>query len=202
VIGQDGVVVDFAAKPTLAGERILLRPVSVQDVPGLRELVEDPDTRRLTGTHAVFDEARLRRWYGSRGDHHDRLDLAVVEQATGEYAGEVVLNGLDPDNLSCSFRIGLRPGCRGRGLDTEATSLIIGYALRTVGLHRVWLEVYAFNPRAQAVYERVGFRVEGTLRDALRWDGAYVDAIAMAVLAPHWRDRNPPPTQAPATPGP
>jgi RimJ/RimL family protein N-acetyltransferase len=184
---QDGGMVDFAVKPVLTGELVLLRPVSLADVPGLRDLVsDDPEGDRLTGTHATFDEESLSRWYGSRGEHDDRLDLAVVERATGEYAGEVVLNDLDADNLSCSFRIGLRRGYRDRGLGTEATRLVVDHALRTVGLHRVSLEVYAFNPRAQAVYERVGFRVEGRLRDALRWDGEYSDALVMAVLAPDW----------------
>ena len=42
--------------------------------------------------------------------------------------------------------------------------------------------VYAINPRAIAAYERVGFVREGVLRDALRWDGEYHDAIVMSLL--------------------
>ena len=51
-------------------------------------------------------------------------------------------------------------------------------------LHRVELELYAFNPRAQHVYARAGFRVEGRRRDAFVFDGERVDAIMMAVLRP------------------
>jgi RimJ/RimL family protein N-acetyltransferase len=40
------------------------------------------------------------------------------------------------------------------------------------------------------VYERVGFPAEGVLRDALYWDGAYVDAIVMSMLAPEWNHRH------------
>jgi len=43
--------------------------------------------------------------------------------------------------------------------------------------------VYAFNPRAQRAYEKAGFVVEGRRREALRWDGEWVDAIVMSVLA-------------------
>jgi RimJ/RimL family protein N-acetyltransferase len=175
--------IDMRTKPTLTRGRVLLRPVSVDDVPGLLDLLADTESGRLTGTHAEFDEATARRWYASRGDQDDRLDLAIVERATGEYAGEVVLNDLDRDNRSCGFRIGLRPGFQDRGLGSEATRLVVDYAFQTLGLRRVSLEVYAFNPRARRVYEKAGFVYEGTRRDALLWDGEWFDAIEMAILS-------------------
>jgi RimJ/RimL family protein N-acetyltransferase len=174
----------LAAKPTLTGDKVLLRPVTVADAAALLALGRDAENRRLTGTHATFTVERLTTWYGTRGERTDRLDLAVVERATGDVIGEVVLNDLDPDNRSCGFRIGLtRPG---RGYGTEATRLVLAHAFGTVGLHRVALEVYAFNPRAQRVYEKVGFVREGTLRDALLWAGEWVDSHVMAVLATDW----------------
>ncbi|GAA1025969.1 GNAT family protein [Virgisporangium ochraceum] len=176
----------FTDKPTLTGERVILRPVTVDDVPGLAAMLDDPEGRQLTGTHATFTSEQLYAWYATRGGEPDRLDLAVVDRATGGYAGEVVLNDLDEDNLCCGFRISLGPAARGRGLGTEATRLTLGYAFG-IGLHRVELEVYAFNPRAQAVYEKVGFVREGVRRDALRWDGGWVDAVTMAALATEWR---------------
>jgi hypothetical protein len=51
----------------------------------------------------------------------DRLDPAIIERATGRWAGEVVLNDLDADNLSCGFRILLAgPGYYGRGLSAPS----------------------------------------------------------------------------------
>ena len=46
--------------------------------------------------------------------------------------------------------------------------------------------VFAFNARAYRVYEKVGFVKEGVLRNALRWEGQWHDAIVMSVLAPDW----------------
>lgn len=181
----------FAHKPTLTGDRVILRPVTVDDAPALAEMVADPEGARLTGTHATFTDEQLRTWYATRGAQTDRLDLAVVDRATGEYVGEVVLNDLDEANLSCSFRISLGPKARGRGLGTEATRLAVGYAIDVVGLHRVELEVYSFNPRAQAVYEKAGFVREGVRRDALRWNGEWVDAITMSILATDRPTRRP-----------
>ncbi|MEQ4203969.1 GNAT family protein [Actinopolymorpha sp. B9G3] len=192
IIEQGRIVVmvngiTLAAKPTLLGDLVLLRPVGVADVDGAAELVTDPETVRLTGTHAALDRKRLERWYATRGEQDDRLDLAVVERATEQYVGEVVLMQLDQVNRSCSFRIALI-GARavGRGMGTEATRLVLAYAFETVGVHRVGLEVFAFNPRARHVYQKVGFVHEGTKRHALRWEGAWIDADIMAILADDW----------------
>jgi RimJ/RimL family protein N-acetyltransferase len=136
------------------------------------------------------DLVTLRPVHASRAQHDDRIDLSIIERATGEWAGEVVLNDLDPRNQSCGFRIAPQgPRFYGRGLGTEATQLITDYAFDVVGLHRIELEVYAFNPRARHVYEKAGFVHEGTMRDALRWNGTWVDCHLMALLP---TDRKPP----------
>ncbi|MFH8474982.1 GNAT family N-acetyltransferase [Streptomyces sp. NPDC018000] len=179
---------DFLNKPSLRGEQVLLRPVTVDDVAALMPMLLDAEASRLTGSHhdGVPDEGRMRAWYGSRAEQDDRLDLAVVEQVTGNVIGEAVLNEWDPVNESCNFRICLVPGTYGCGLGTEATRLIVGYGFEGLGLHRISLEVYTFNPRARRAYEKVGFVAEGVLRDALLWEGERVDATVMSILAPEW----------------
>jgi RimJ/RimL family protein N-acetyltransferase len=60
---------------------------------------------------------------------------------------------------------------------------VIDYGLDVVGLHRISLSVFAFNPRAKRVYEKCGFVQEGIARDALFWDGVWVDSINMSILS-------------------
>jgi RimJ/RimL family protein N-acetyltransferase len=180
---------NFAAKPTLTGDLVMLRPVEPQDAAGL--LAVDPETERLTGSRrdGDFTLVNLEGWYATRAGHDDRLDLSIIERASGEWAGEVVLNELSVQNESCGFRILLQgPRFYGRGLGTEATRLVIDYAFGVVGVHRIELQVYDFNPRARHVYERVGFVHEGTMREALRWDGEWVDCHLMGLLDRDWRD--------------
>ncbi|MFB7586421.1 GNAT family N-acetyltransferase [Streptomyces sp. NPDC056169] len=177
---------DFSHKPTLTGDLVTLRPVTEDDVPALLPLYEDAEVMRLTGCHTHFEEPALRKWYASRGAQDDRLDLAVVERATGRVVGEAVLNEWDEENESCSFRIVFVPDAVGRGLGTEATRLIVGHGFDALGLYRVHLEVYAFNPRARRAYEKAGFTAEGVLRGALLWQGERVDATVMSILAPEW----------------
>ena len=148
-----------------------------------RMAMADPELARLTGTHAAFEADRVLRWLRSRRDQHDRADWAVLRRSDGAFLGEAVINDYDPENESASYRIWLAgPAFVGRGYGTETTRLVVDYALDQVGLHRLGLEVYAFNPRARRVYEKCGFRLEGTRRDALRWDGTFVDSHMMAVL--------------------
>jgi RimJ/RimL family protein N-acetyltransferase len=184
----------FADKPTLIGQRVLLRPFVVDDVAAMAEAIADPEVGRLTGSvnssadapDEGFDQERLRQWYGSRAEQTDRLDLAIVDRGTGECVGEVVLNEWEPENASCNFRILIGPRGRDRGLGTEATRLVVAHAFEAIGLHRVSLEVYGFNPRARRAYEKVGFVHEGVRRHALRFDGEWVDSHLMSVLAPEW----------------
>ncbi len=177
---------DFSTKPILTGELVVLRVLDEEDFPAMKAAMADPEVGRLTGSHAPVDDERALEWLRTRKDQPDRLDLAIVDKATGETVGEAVLNEYDPDNQACNFRILIGPNGRDRGLGTEATRLIVGYGLEVLGLHRISLGVYAFNPRAQRAYEKAGFVVEGRLRDDLLWDGEWVDSIVMSVLATEW----------------
>jgi RimJ/RimL family protein N-acetyltransferase len=183
---------DFSVKPTLTGEKVLLRPFIPDDLGPIRTALRDPEVLRLTGSihdenqETIGDEQILRDWYASRNDQPDRLDLAITDLADGACVGEAVLNDWDPGNSSCSFRILIGPAGRGRGLGTEATRLIVGYGFEQLGLHRISLEVYSFNPRARHVYESAGFRAEGVLRESLRYGDQWVDATVMSILDREW----------------
>lgn len=114
--------------------------------------------------HGVVHFEQIRDWCAGRKAQDERLDLAIVENATGEFAGEAVLNEYLADVETANFRIALRgPAWYGRGLGTEATRLIVDHGLNTVGLHRITLEVLARNQRAVRAYEKAGFRRTGEI---------------------------------------
>ncbi|MEW1913615.1 GNAT family protein [Kitasatospora sp. NPDC085895] len=179
---------DFAHKPVLTGTAVQLRPFRPEDLPDITAALDDPEVLRLTGSahRPNIGAEAIARWYTTRNEQTDRLDLAVVDLASGRCVGEVVLNEWDEPNLSCSFRTLIGPAGRGRGLGTEALRLLLGHAFDELGLHRVQLEVYSFNPRARRVYEKVGFVAEGVLRETLRDGDGWADSTVMAVLAGDW----------------
>lgn len=189
----------WVPKPTLEGDLVVLRPFDVADVDVMARILADPEVLRLTGSVTSTEEIhraspladdRTREWYASRAQVDGRLDLAVVDRASDTVVGEVVLNEFDPSSNSANFRTLMGPEGRGRGLGTEAARLILGHGFEVIGLHRISLDVFAFNPRARHVYATVGFVVEGVKRDAFAFDGEYADEIWMSILADEWRQHH------------
>lgn len=186
-------MLNSVSKPTLKGDLVTLRPVAVQDVETLQALMADHEVSRLTGSvrsegessAGVWTRDELEKIYRQWSTAADRLVWVIIERDSGQIVGESVLNDLNEANRSCGFRIWIA-GARDRGLGTESTWLTVRYAFEEVGLHRVELEVYDFNPRARRVYEKVGFVHEGTRREALRFDEEWVDAHQMSMLASDW----------------
>jgi len=172
------------SKPTLVGELVTLRPMTVDDADAVWETVNDPEGNDLTATSATFTYEQIREWCAGRSGADERLDLAIVENATGEYAGEAVLDEYDAAAETANFRISLRgPAWYGRGLGAEATRLIVDHGLHTIGLRSITLSVLARNPRAVRAYEKAGFHGTGeTIEDGEA-------SVHMAVGQPDPRDR-------------
>ena len=170
-------------KPILTGERVVLRPITVEDATPMFASLSDEESMRLTGTQQNFTFEQVQKYCQRIIEADDRTDYAITLKGDPTYLGEVVLNEIDWTNRTASFRIALASEkLFGQGYGTEATRLILDYGFRTLKLHRIELEVYDFNPRAQHVYEKVGFVREGMRRDVLLWNGRYQSAIIMSIL--------------------
>ncbi len=76
----------------------------------------------------------------------------------------------------------LDPAFRGSGLAERAVRLLTRYLVRDLGCHRVQLEVYGFNERAQRLFERAGYVREGTRRKAYWRHEAWQDGIHYGIL--------------------
>ena len=183
-------ITDFSYKPTLAGEKVTLVPLGPEHAEALHEALEDSEVNRLTGTRRSFTLRKIQQVFATRPFSENRLDLAIIDNATGKCVGEAVLNEWDPDSRKCNYRIAIGPSGQGRGLGTEAGRLIVGYGIEKLHLNRISLGVYDFNRRALRSYERIGFVQEGIERQSMRWDGEYHDQIFMAVLAQDWKSSN------------
>lgn len=177
-------------KPVLRGELITLRPITAEHAEAMFEGLSDKESRWLSGTQQTFTLEQVRVFCARVANADNRLDCAITLPNDPSYRGEVVLNDIDWANRSANFRIALSgPENRGKGYGTEATGLLLRYAFDTLKLHRIDLEVFDFNLRAQHVYKKLGFVQEGVLRDVLLWEGEYHSAIKMSLLEPDYRER-------------
>ena len=178
-------------RPVLTGHGVSLRPLGPQDAAAMFALTQDAETARLTGSMHPITEAMVHAHCDRVQTATDRIDYAIICPPDAAFVGEAVLNCIDWDQRSANFRIMLAGSAfYGRGIGTAATRLLLAHAFAALHLHRIELEVFAFNPRAQRSYAKAGFTVEGVRRDALWWDGAFHDAVIMSILQPEFAARN------------
>lgn len=106
----------------------------------------------------------------------------------GTFIGEAVINELDRENNSANFRIVIfDEDYLGQGLGSCAVEKTRDFAFEQVGLHRLELEVFSFNPRAKRAYEKAGFRLEGIKRDSQKTANGYADTLIMSILEEEWK---------------
>jgi RimJ/RimL family protein N-acetyltransferase len=117
-----------------------------------------------------------------RDPHH--VVFTVYTREGDQPIGNVGLHDINwPDrNAELGVMIGERTEW-GQGYATEAISLLLDYAFTILGLRMVFLRCIAYNERAYRLYERLGFRTVGRLRQSHRIGQRYYDVIYMDILA-------------------
>ncbi|MGM0835148.1 MAG: GNAT family N-acetyltransferase [Bacillota bacterium] len=179
-------MIDLSSKPYITGENVILRPFQDKDLPFIEECLRDPEVIKLTGSTDDYDEEVVVKWYKTRNDQNDRLDLAIVDKDLDVLVGEVVANLYQEEKQSMNFRILIGPRGRDRGFGTEATGLFIDHLFEKTKLNQLTLSVFDFNPRAKKVYEKVGFTVESVDKQELEYDGEWIDSINMVLTRASW----------------
>ena len=149
----------------------------------------DPETARLTGSKTVFSEDEVQRFYRTSAAAADRIVFVLVAPG-GELIGEAVLQDVDRSRRQADFRIAIfRPAERGKGLGTWAAEAVCGFAFEELKLQRLELNVFSFNPAAESVYQRLGFRQVSARPIAVADSGRGACDIRMALSAEEWRCR-------------
>jgi ribosomal-protein-alanine N-acetyltransferase len=72
---------------------------------------------------------------------------------------------------------------QGNGYTSAAVQLILGYAFRSLGLHRLQAAILPHNDGSRRVLEKNGFQAEGLARRFLRINGEWQDHRTYAILA-------------------
>jgi RimJ/RimL family protein N-acetyltransferase len=175
--------------PVLTGKRVTLRRPREEDFAARLRLGADPEILRMYGANRgdarPMTEEAARQWVQRLLDHH----YAWVIEA-GRLIGEIRLDRVDLGDRRASLAIGIEDSTQlGKGLGTEAITLVLSYAFDVLKLHRVSVRVVDYNLRAIRAYEKCGFVVEGREREAAFVDGAWHDDVMMAVLDREFRRR-------------
>ncbi len=147
----------------------------------------DPEVARLTGCKPSYTHDEVVNFLISCIDDESRYDFLIVS-SDGNIIGESVINEIDWELRSANFRIGIFHSDNfGKGIGTWATRMTCDFAFEKLHLHRLELDVFSFNPRAEKAYLKAGFKREGVLRDAVKDGDTYADDILMAILEDEWK---------------
>ncbi|CAB3713453.1 GNAT family N-acetyltransferase [Paraburkholderia rhynchosiae] len=170
----------------MSNDMIFLREIERGDLPTINAWRADKALVGLLGGAFRYVGAEVdSKWFDTYlCSRAGNVRLAVCLASTKEVVGVTYLLGIDWVNRCAEFsiQIGSQPAW-GRGIGEAATRLTLEHAFDDLNLRRISLTVLASNTRAIALYEKVGFRTEGLLREAVFKGGKYVDVIPMAILA-------------------
>ena len=161
----------------LRGERVVLRPLRVEDAPRLAELAADPQVSRWWPGLTEPDLVEKAEGKG------DSICFAVLHD--GETVGLVQYHEeLDPEYRHAGIDLFLGAPYQDRGLGTDAVRTIARHLVHDRGHHRLTIDPVAHNTRAIRAYEKVGFRPVGVMREYQRDpNGTWRDGLLLDLLA-------------------
>ncbi|KAL1302753.1 hypothetical protein AAFC00_003103 [Neodothiora populina] len=152
----------------------LLKPVGTKDVSELKKFLEGCLLSVLMcigrATGAVDT------------DGQDETELVRI--------GELHLSGPPPHaahHRRAMDSINMLPEWQGQGYGSEAIEWVLEWGFLRAGLHRIGIGAFEWNPRAVALYQRLGFVLEGRSREAFFFEGEWYDGIELAMLDREWR---------------
>jgi RimJ/RimL family protein N-acetyltransferase len=173
----------------LRGERVELRRHARENYRLYGEWYGDQGIWRLTSWAASpLSPSAVERLFEDRELSSTDDSFAIHLKGEEEPIGVISLMNVSDANDSAELSVIVgHPEYRHHGYGADAIDTLLRYGFEELGLNRVGLSVFEFNEDAISTYERAGFRKEGRLRQALKRDGAFHDAILMSVLEPEWR---------------
>jgi diamine N-acetyltransferase len=169
------------------GDRIRLRADERADLPRFVEWLNDPDVREGISSHLPQSQAEEEQWYETMlKTPHDEHPLAIdvrTEDGGWQLIGNCGFFDLKWRNRSAEVGIFIGDKSRwNQGYGTETMRMLLKHGFETLNLNRIYLNVFASNPRAIRCYEKVGFVHEGRQRQAEYQHGQYIDMLLMSVL--------------------
>jgi ribosomal-protein-serine acetyltransferase len=147
----------------------------------LREWLPWVDVVRAVADTVSFIEITIKQRESGRGP-----TFAVLRD--GAIAGIVGFRPIDRVNGVGEIGYWLAAGLQGRGVMTSCCRFVVRYAFLTLDLNRVEIAAAVDNARSRAIPERLGFKLEGVLREREHLRGSYLDHAMYSQLRSEFVD--------------
>lgn len=171
------------AAPPLEGTLVRLRAYERVDADAMNELFSDPDVLRGIGS-VRFPQAiaGFKEFLDGVRGSTTTMAFAIETLAERSPVGGCGLENIEPAVRSATLGIWIGKPYWGRGFGTDATRVLCRFGFRYLNLHRIELNVFAWNVAAVRAYEKVGFTMEGTRRHSGFLGGLHTDSHLMGLL--------------------
>ncbi|GIU93965.1 MAG: hypothetical protein KatS3mg012_0422 [Gaiellaceae bacterium] len=163
--------------------RVSIRRARSDDVDFLVELVTHEDVEPFLAAVRPKDAASIAAEIERSEAEPEAFGVFVIE-VDGERAGVMRFERTNRRSRIADLGgLAVHPRFRGRRVADEAARQLQRHLFDDLCFHRLQLEIYGFNERAQAHAERVGFVREGVRRKAYWRHGQWVDGVLYGLVA-------------------
>jgi len=168
------------------GDGFRLRRVEPEDVDFVGELVTHEDVEPyLAGSRPRDRNGLLEEIDRSQREPREFGRFVIEVERDGDWR-RAGLMGFELANRRSRIanlgNLAIHPDFRGRRLSDDAARVFQRHLLLELGFHRLQLEIYGFNERAQRHAERAGFIREGVRRRAYLRHGEWADGVLYGLV--------------------
>ncbi|MBW7474978.1 GNAT family N-acetyltransferase [Paenibacillus oenotherae] len=177
----------------LKGEHVYLRAVERSDLETLLAWRNRPENRRFFREYRELNKDNQMQWFDKivMGDRNT-LMFSIVRPESDELLGACGLCYIDWVNRSADFSIYIGAGdlyIDDRYAD-DAGRLMMQYGFHELGLHRLWSEIYDFDDAKKLFFDRLGFTLDGRLRETHWAEGKWHDSLFYGLLEQEYQNNN------------
>lgn len=107
-----------------------------------------------------------------------------------ETVGVASVSSIDMKNRTANMNIKLLKSARGKGIATHVVNLIVNYCFDELNMHCLTANVIERNTDSRKLWQKIGFREDGLLRDRIYKNGKYHNVIAVSLIKEEFYERN------------
>ncbi|QFT87522.1 Putative ribosomal N-acetyltransferase YdaF [Bacillus sp. THAF10] len=126
----------------------------------------------------------------TRQSYADNKALTAMILYKGEIVGSAGFNTLDWSNKVANIGYWLDKDYQGKGIMTRVAGALTDYAITELGMNRVDIRAAEKNVKSRSIPERLGFTLEGKIRQAEWLYDHHVDHMVYGMLAEEWKKKS------------